>query len=1166
MKAQIKLTLIFTLLVFVAVLAFVPSVAFTAYADEPEIEVTEVSSFGQLLSAVNADKKYIKLTKHIADDVPDDELPTKHRLAFDGGIDYTLDLGGYSLFVRNTGNEFYTDKFSMIGVSNGSTLEIKNGKVEFENYWADYRVSKGLISVEDTSTLVANDVNMRNYVIGPVVYADGSANVTLNGGEYVVQNGFALYIKDQANLTLNDGVYVRTAVGDSMVTVFNPGYGALYSESTGDLVINNALFKSGIQVHASQIDAFSVSTHEVVINGNKINEDPYDGDFYEAKQNNKEYYWYDWTTKALRKVDDLADFALTVRVISYDKKYPIEVINGTAKIGGVAVTEASYGQEVTIIADAPEEGMEFVRWGVAGTSLDNNYSATATFEMSAAPVTIEAYYGKLKVSSINATVGELVAGEKIYDTEITFADGVHLSTIEWYQNGYKMKEEDVVIPGKTYSFTALVYPPEDNMFANTVTATVNGNNANVGATTQAYVIFSYEVGTMPSVGFDVWYSNDSKYGIGGSAIVDTEYMADNYAEFNTALSAGEVTYQWYKDGVAIDGATASSYEFTAEDVESKFYVAVTANGKTSYGYIVECGTSHYKLYLNATSIVPAGKAPLMSSATPGVSIDVDSIVICEILGLNSYSIAMDMGKTILIPGKNYRLVGNIICDGVEIGFGSKVYVNGELMSETLDGIGRFYYDFEVPEVDFPVYYKLNGEVGIGVTISVDVNKMCDESTTFENAYDTGKVNYQWYKNGEPINGATNSSYTVTTKDKNSYINCKVTLVDGKYGVGEQYAISNVITVVNFNMPTPRNGDTIIKKGQISADGIDVEAVFWWEANPHVDLENDDTYVVGRYYGFYIQVKAKETFLLDFDGAEVENMTKAYICGIETFSGGSLAGGIMLYMTEDIVAMHVHQYSDDVWDSDEDGHWKPCIVPGCTNPNEEWENYVFHDGGDATCQTKGTCAVCGHEYYGEHDIAVSDYVYVDEFKCIDFCNTTGCDYVSSWEYHRGGVATCTEKATCEVCHHEYGDVLEHAGGTATCTARAKCTACGEEYGDMLEHDHGTAWVTSAEKHWKECDCGDKANEANHVDENADGQCDVCEYQMSTSGGEPGEPEPSEPSTPSVEPSEEAEEGLSAGAIAGIAVGSAVGASAIGFAIFWFLIKKKSFADLIAIFKK
>ena len=46
---------------------------------------------------------------------------------------------------------------------------------------------------------------------------------------------------------------------------------------------------------------------------------------------------------------------------------------------------------------------------------------------------------------------------------------------------------------------------------------------------------------------------------------------------------------------------------------------------------------------------------------------------------------------------------------------------------------------------------------------------------------------------------------------------------------------------------------------------------------------------------------------------------------------------------------------------------------------------------------------------------------------------------------------------------------------------------------------------------------------------------------------------------------AKKGLSGGAIAGIVIGSLAGAGIIGFAIFWFAVRKKSFADLIAAIK-
>ena len=91
-----KNRIISILLVAIMVLSMMP---FTVFANESEI--TEVSTFSELLEAVNSDKEHIKLTKDIEDVVPDDELPTKHRLVFDGGKDYILDLNGNMLMVGN---------------------------------------------------------------------------------------------------------------------------------------------------------------------------------------------------------------------------------------------------------------------------------------------------------------------------------------------------------------------------------------------------------------------------------------------------------------------------------------------------------------------------------------------------------------------------------------------------------------------------------------------------------------------------------------------------------------------------------------------------------------------------------------------------------------------------------------------------------------------------------------------------------------------------------------------------------------------------------------------------------------------------------------------------------------------------------------------------------
>jgi hypothetical protein len=48
-----------------------------------------------------------------------------------------------------------------------------------------------------------------------------------------------------------------------------------------------------------------------------------------------------------------------------------------------------------------------------------------------------------------------------------------------------------------------------------------------------------------------------------------------------------------------------------------------------------------------------------------------------------------------------------------------------------------------------------------------------------------------------------------------------------------------------------------------------------------------------------------------------------------------------------------------------------------------------------------------------------------------------------------------------------------------------------YGELADHVFGTEWISGSLKHWHECSCGEKADEADHsFAKNADGKmtCD------------------------------------------------------------------------------
>lgn len=138
-------------------------------------------------------------------------------------------------------------------------------------------------------------------------------------------------------------------------------------------------------------------------------------------------------------------------------------------------------------------------------------------------------------------------------------------------------------------------------------------------------------------------------------------------------------------------------------------------------------------------------------------------------------------------------------------------------------------------------------------------------------------------------------------------------------------------------------------------------------------------------------------------------------------------------------------------------------------------------------------------------------------------------------HTGGTATCTEKAVCDVCGEEYGE-LNASNHTNLVKTEAKaathmtkgnieywyCDGCDKYFSDeagtqeialadtvipkLTEHTaDGSGWHSDETGHWNTCECGEKLNEAAHtfewvIDKEATAaeagskheECTVCGY--------------------------------------------------------------------------
>lgn len=198
---------------------------------------------------------------------------------------------------------------------------------------------------------------------------------------------------------------------------------------------------------------------------------------------------------------------------------------------------------------------------------------------------------------------------------------------------------------------------------------------------------------------------------------------------------------------------------------------------------------------------------------------------------------------------------------------------------------------------------------------------------------------------------------------------------------------------------------------------------------------------------------------------------------------------------------------------------------------------------------------------------------------------------------GGTATCTSKAVCNVCRTTYGDTAPHDYGELIPEVPATtedfgvkehkdCKVCGKHFdkdgneitdlriakigthnvvinGESNFYAHGESVTVTAEDKegkefvgWKDESGKIVSTKKEYTFEVKDEMVLTAVYQDKAPGGGTIDGE--------IAPAPD-KKGLSGGQIAGIVIGSLAGVGIVGFAIFWFVVKKKSFAELISAIK-
>ncbi|MBQ4066698.1 MAG: Ig domain-containing protein [Clostridia bacterium] len=250
--------------------------------------------------------------------------------------------------------------------------------------------------------------------------------------------------------------------------------------------------------------------------------------------------------------------------------------------------------------------------------------------------------------------------------------------------------------------------------------------------------------------------------------------------------------------------------------------------------------------------------------------------------------------------------------------------------------------------------------------------------------------------------------------------------------------------------------------------------------------------------------------------------KAAVCDVCGVSYGTVAA---------------HDWNTSAWENDATGHWHKCNTAGCTEQGAFEAHTPDHQGG-ATEEYAITCTVCRFEIEAQlvHTHVFDKEVAEDQYKisgatCTEpakYHKSCRCGEKGSEAFTFGLALGHTEGAVWEkdatghrhICTVAGCDAViesseaEHTPDRAEATEvyGVKCSVCGYVITPALGHTHayGTDWKSDKNTHWNECACGDNVNSAPHKDENTDGKCDVCTYNVGvpTPPDVPGNPQTGE----------------------------------------------------------
>lgn len=268
-------------------------------------------------------------------------------------------------------------------------------------------------------------------------------------------------------------------------------------------------------------------------------------------------------------------------------------------------------------------------------------------------------------------------------------------------------------------------------------------------------------------------------------------------------------------------------------------------------------------------------------------------------------------------------------------------------------------------------------------------------------------------------------------------------------------------ISNVDVQFYPNGHTL--NGQRTAEPLCFDHVY--NGDSTATVYGNGTFIGGVYHGMYIGI-----------GQHVTLMPGVKVMG--TNHDVYVHGGASLNDQR----THTHSYTVHT----ESSKYLKTAAANCQEHNIYWY----------------ACSTCGAS--AGDDANAKDKYYTG--------TSVGAHQLSDWQHGtEGGGQYHYKKCTVAGCNHTEQAAI-CSGGTATCQEKAKCATCGAEYGELAAHNY--VWVITDEMHWMQCQtegCDSIAEKGGHFDQDKDGKCDYCSYEMKLAPAPVAPADPKNPDT-------------------------------------------------------